>query len=287
MQAVAEDEGGEEGADGGDEELGGRCGEEPLDESFLSAGLTPLMFQALMLSSSNRAVSDVLSEEAAGDLDYPIHDYWVASSHNTYLMDRDQLAGHSSSAVYGRLLLQGCRSVELDCWDGPDGEPIITHGFTLCSSVSFASVVEAIASCAFVTSPLPVSLSLEMHCSRQQQTRIAELLHYHLDDLLLLPEEAEALACLSPVRVPTKGKPPRPPYRSAHAHSHQPNVPSNIPPCRPRSPTRSLSRERSRRERIRPTPRPGWSSQPRSQPRRSRTRATAVARPGEARSLAG
>ena len=114
-------------------------------------GLTPLMFQALMLSSRNRAACTVRGAAAAGPMDRPITEYWVASSHNTYLMDRDQLAGHSSANIYARLLLQGCRSVELDCWDGADGEPIITHGKTLCTSVSFQSVAMAIADSAFVT----------------------------------------------------------------------------------------------------------------------------------------
>jgi hypothetical protein len=33
------------------------------------------------------------------------------------------------------------------------------------AQVSFASVVDAIHDCAFVASPLPLVLSLEMHCS--------------------------------------------------------------------------------------------------------------------------
>ena len=101
-------------------------------------------------------------------------EYFVSSSHNSYLMDPDQLAGRSSAEMYARLLLQGCRSVELDCWDGDNGEPLITHGMTLCTKVSFESVVEAIRDKAFVTSSLPVSLSLEMHCSRPQQKRIGK-----------------------------------------------------------------------------------------------------------------
>ena len=32
-------------------------------------------------------------------------DYWVASSHNSYLVDPDQLAGRSSADMYARLLL--------------------------------------------------------------------------------------------------------------------------------------------------------------------------------------
>ena len=76
-------------------------------------GLTPLMFQALLLSASNRAACPARAAAAAGPLDRPMCDYWVASSHNTYLIDPDQLAGRSSSDMYARVLLQGCRSVEV------------------------------------------------------------------------------------------------------------------------------------------------------------------------------
>lgn len=42
--------------------------------------------------------------------------------------------------------------LSVDCWDGPDGEPIIHHGYTLTSKILFKDVVETINKYAFTKS---------------------------------------------------------------------------------------------------------------------------------------
>jgi len=173
--------------------LGPRVGSS--SEAVESEPITVHEFASLLLSPCNSAIDMAIERRSTPtDAGEPLTSYWISSSHNSFLED-DQLTSAVSADMYRRLLLSGTRCLEIDCWDPTAfgrwwGQgPRVTHRMPggvplLCGSVAFSEVVAAIAEHAFTSSPLPVLLSLEMHCSAKQQKKIARALIDTLGDLL-------------------------------------------------------------------------------------------------------
>ncbi len=130
------------------------------------------------------------------DRSHPLPEYFISSSHNTYLMAH-QLFGSSSATAYEIALNTGSRCVEIDAWDGDDNkdEPKVTHGFTLVSNITFRAVCETIRDVVDREAEratdeqgyraAPIMISLENHCDAHGQKRLAEILREVLGDRLL------------------------------------------------------------------------------------------------------
>ncbi|KAL8823257.1 MAG: hypothetical protein Q9191_006026 [Dirinaria sp. TL-2023a] len=74
-------------------------------------------------------------------------------------------------------------------------EPRVLHGYTLTKEVSFRKVCSAIRDAAFVASDLPVIVSLEVHCSREQQEIMVEIIEQSWKGMLVRvpPEPCQEL----------------------------------------------------------------------------------------------
>jgi phosphatidylinositol phospholipase C delta len=99
-------------------------------------------FEAYLISRENDVFEPNKERLDSRSMNKPLSEYWINTSHNTYLKG-DQLTSQSSAEMYMHALYRGCRSVELDIWDGERDIydqtpiPIVYHGYAQNIKLSF------------------------------------------------------------------------------------------------------------------------------------------------------
>lgn len=183
-------------------------------QKLLAAGSPSITFgefTAYFAAPTNLALA--LPDPHTKDWSRPLGEYFISSSHNTYLTGH-QLYGTSTTSGYKSVLRRGCRCIEIDVWDGDDGEPEVFHGYTLTKEISFRSVCRAVAKYAFSAPGSnweggagegPIIISLECHAGPAQQEKIVAIMMEEWGDMLvqgIAPEDVKELP--SPMQLKRK-----------------------------------------------------------------------------------
>lgn len=149
-------------------------------------------------------------------MNHPMAQYYISSSHNTYLTG-NQMTSQSSKEMYKKVLEDGCRCIEskypfvfvfydkckmllnglVDVWAPNMFKQIlskamrkgqqaieVTHGWTLTSSLPLPKVLKIIKESAFTKSEYPVILSIENHLNLKDQKIMANEMERLLENLL-------------------------------------------------------------------------------------------------------
>ncbi|KAJ3985503.1 PLC-like phosphodiesterase [Lentinula detonsa] len=159
------------------------------DASYVPSSET---FTSFLLSSDNPTCLEPKSNiETSHDMTRPLSEYYISSSHNTYLIGH-QLYGESTAEGYVRAFLGGCRSVELDIFDTDSG-PQIFHGKTLTTKVPLREICEAIMTYGFIASQYPLVISAEMHCGLDGQVQVVDIMKNVFKDRLVRRDQTSTI----------------------------------------------------------------------------------------------
>jgi hypothetical protein len=170
--------------------------------------LTKSRFDAYLLSDANDLFDPSRGRVGADDMTHPLSHYWINTSHDTYLNNwslrtkNNNEVNHSQpdEQMYLAALCRGVRCLEMDIWDGLDGEePVVARHKPKVEEdpcLDITIVLKAVRQFLLAQpKSFPVILNIENHCSYPVQERFATILFDILGSagLIVVPDDADSL----------------------------------------------------------------------------------------------
>lgn len=173
----------------------------PLDEDRLSK----TGFFNYLASDSNDLFDPDMGKVGVDDMTKPLSDYWIHSSHDTYLQtshkkrkwkkDNNAHSGYVDEQQYTSALLRGVRCLEIDVWESHwSKEPVICRHKpdAMASTTPLSVVLQAVKHFLYHNpQSFPVILKMENHCSTAGQAKVAQQFFDTLGavQLIVLPDD--------------------------------------------------------------------------------------------------
>lgn len=163
-----------------------------LPRSNTSQYLNFIEFTNILFSDFNLTMNPQMSKTYQ-DMDKPLCEYFINSMDNVY---RDCHVDSCPKPLLGfyQALKYGARNLEVDLYDGRDGEPMVACEKSQSVMVLFDDFLHCISRWAFRHSDYPLLLFIENHCSVDQMIKIKRLINSHLAENVYRVSEKEFLA---------------------------------------------------------------------------------------------
>jgi hypothetical protein len=157
----------------------------------VSSKLSFVEFTNILFSDFNLSMNPSL-DKVFMDMSKPFTNYFINTIHNTYPAP-DQLINNSSTLCFYEALKMGVRCLEVEVWDGSEGEPIVAPKADLSRMLLFEEVVRCVGKWAFRFSDYPLIFCIENHCSADQMLKMKKYMTTHFADAIYRVTEKEFL----------------------------------------------------------------------------------------------